>query len=88
MAPNDDNLRIQKFMALLVPNQRRIHAYILYLVPNSSDAEDILQETLAEIWNKFDDFKEGSNGRRKIQSDGFRSSHQKIPCVYWKDRGL
>ena len=48
-------------MALLVPNQRCIHAYILYLVPNSSDADDILQETLVEIWNKFDDFKEGRN---------------------------
>lgn len=57
----NDNLKIKKFMALLVPSQRRIHAYILYLVPNSSDADDILQETLAEIWNKFEDFEEGSN---------------------------
>jgi RNA polymerase sigma-70 factor (ECF subfamily) len=57
----NENLKIKKFMALLVPNQRRINAYILCLVPNSSDADDILQETLAEIWNKFDDFEEGSN---------------------------
>lgn len=48
-------------MSLLVPNQRRIHAFILYLVPNSSDADDILQETLAEMWNKFESFEQGSN---------------------------
>ncbi len=55
------NIKSKKFMALLVPNQRRIHAYILCLIPNSSDADDILQETLAELWNKFEDFTEGSN---------------------------
>ena len=58
---SNENLKSKKFMALLVPNQRRIHAYILYLVPNASDADDILQETLAEMWNRFDDFREGSN---------------------------
>lgn len=58
---NNENVKSKKFMSLLVPNQRRIHAFILYLVPNSSDADDILQETLAEMWNKFESFKQGSN---------------------------
>lgn len=50
-----------KFMGLLVPNQRNIHAFISYMVPNRSDSEDILQDTLSEMWNKFDDYEEGTN---------------------------
>lgn len=48
-------------MGLLVPNQRQVHAFILYLVPNRTDADDILQDTLAEMWNKFSDYQEGTN---------------------------
>ena len=55
------DIRTKQFISLLVPNQRHIHAYILYLVPHQSDADDILQDTLAEMWNKFDDFREGTN---------------------------
>ncbi len=48
-------------MGLLVPNQRQIQAFILYLVPNRADADDILQDTLSEMWNKFGEFRDGSN---------------------------
>lgn len=48
-------------MGLLVPNQRRIQAFILTLVPNIPDAEDIYQETLSEMWNKFDSFEMGTD---------------------------
>jgi len=50
-----------KFMSLLVPNQRRILAFILSMAPNKQDTEDILQETLAEMWNKFDRFEIGTD---------------------------
>lgn len=49
------------FMSLLVPNQRGIWAFILCLVPNKADAEDILQETLLELWRKFDTFEIGTD---------------------------
>jgi RNA polymerase sigma-70 factor (ECF subfamily) len=49
------------FMSLLVQNQKWIQAYISYMVPNRSDCEDILQDTLTEMWNKFDEYKEGTN---------------------------
>jgi len=49
------------FMSLLVQNQKWIQAYISYLVPNRSDCEDVLQDTLTEMWNKFDEYKEGTN---------------------------
>lgn len=58
---SDKDPRAGKFMALLVPNQRRILAFILSLVPNKLDTEDILQETLAEMWNKFDRFEMGTD---------------------------
>ena len=61
MENGSSDLKTKKFISLLVPNQRHIHAYILYLVPHQSDADDILQDTLAEMWNKFDDFREGTN---------------------------
>ncbi len=50
-----------EFMRLLVPNQRRILGFIITLVPNKADAEDILQETLTEMWNKFGSFTPGSD---------------------------
>jgi RNA polymerase sigma-70 factor, ECF subfamily len=50
-----------EFLGLLVPNQRRVQAFILTLVPNIDDAEDIYQETLSEMWNKFDSFEIGTD---------------------------
>ncbi len=50
-----------EFLGLLVPNQRRIQAFILTLVPNIADAEDIYQETLSEMWKQFDSFEVGTD---------------------------
>ena len=51
----------REFMNLLVPNQRRILAYIISMIPRKNDAEDVLQETLTEMWNKFDQFDIGTD---------------------------
>jgi len=48
-------------MRLFLQNQRRIYGLILALVPNGPDADDILQETSAVLWQKFDEFDPGSN---------------------------
>ena len=56
-----DNQVTERFMSLLVANQKRIYTFIRYLVPNRNDADDILQETLAEMWKKFDLFEEGTS---------------------------
>jgi RNA polymerase sigma-70 factor (ECF subfamily) len=61
MTDEQEKLNSGRFLKLLVPNQKRIHAFILYLVPNQSDAEDILQEALMEMWNKFGDYRDGSD---------------------------
>ncbi|AQT69073.1 RNA polymerase sigma factor [Anaerohalosphaera lusitana] len=51
----------EQFVALLVPNQRKVQAFILMLVPNKTDADDIFQETICEMWNKFGDFQPGTD---------------------------
>ena len=48
-------------MRLFLENQRRITGLILALVPHGPDADDILQETCAVLWQKFDEFDPGSN---------------------------
>ena len=49
------------FLSLLVPNQTRIQAFILMLVPNINDAEDIYQETVSVMWDKIDTFEKGTD---------------------------
>lgn len=49
------------FFRLYLQSQRRIYAYILMLVPNCSDADDILQQSSSIMWEKFDTFEPGSN---------------------------
>ena len=56
----DDN-RTDRFLRLLTPVQTRIYAYILSLWPNRVESEDILQETIATMWSKFDDYQSGTD---------------------------
>jgi len=48
-------------MALMTRHQRQIFSYIYVLVPNRSDAEDLLQETSLVICEKFHEFREGTD---------------------------
>ena len=48
-------------MGLFLSHQTKINSFIVYLVPPKQDSEDILQETLMEMWRKFDQFEDGSN---------------------------
>ena len=53
--------RAERFVALLTQHQRAVGAYVLTLVPNWTDAEEILQETNVVLWREFDKFVEGTN---------------------------
>jgi RNA polymerase sigma-70 factor (ECF subfamily) len=44
----------KSFLRLFVPNGRRLYAYILTLLPNRADADDVLQEASVVLWDKFD----------------------------------
>ena len=50
-----------EFLRLLMANQKRIYAFILALVPNHGDAEDLFQETVLLMWSKFGGFTRGTN---------------------------
>jgi RNA polymerase sigma-70 factor (ECF subfamily) len=51
----------KRLMVLMTRHQRQIFSYIYVLVPNRSDAEDLLQETSLVICEKFQEFREGSD---------------------------
>src|SRR5215468_5020000 len=42
------------FLRLFLQNQRRIYAYVLTLLPNRADADDVFQEASLVLWDKFD----------------------------------
>jgi RNA polymerase sigma-70 factor (ECF subfamily) len=42
------------FLTLFLQNQRRLYAYVLTLLPNRADADDVLQETSLVMWDRFD----------------------------------
>jgi RNA polymerase sigma-70 factor (ECF subfamily) len=51
----------QDFVALFLAHQPRIYAFIVSLVPNRSDADDLLQETGLTLYQKFPTFQPGTD---------------------------
>ena len=56
-----DDSKAGRFFSLFMSSQNQIYSYILVLVPDSNDADDIMQETATVLWNKFDQFEAGTN---------------------------
>ena len=44
----------QRFLSLFLRSEREIFRYVAVLVPNVTDAEDIVQQTALALWEKFD----------------------------------
>jgi RNA polymerase sigma-70 factor (ECF subfamily) len=51
----------RELVGLLSRHQRKIFAYLYTLVPNRTDADDLLQETCLTIYEKFDEFEPGTD---------------------------
>ena len=51
----------EEFIRAFTQSQRPLFLYILPLVGNPSDADEVLQETNLVIWSKWDQFEEGTN---------------------------
>ncbi|MEN6308397.1 MAG: sigma-70 family RNA polymerase sigma factor [Anaerohalosphaeraceae bacterium] len=51
----------REFIELLTKNYCRINSFIFCMVPNETDSEDIMQETTALMWEKFDQYKPETN---------------------------
>ena len=58
---NDKSNTEEKFVSLLTANQRKIFAYIMSLVANVNDADDIMQETVNVMLKKFNEFDLGTD---------------------------
>ncbi|MBI1373216.1 MAG: sigma-70 family RNA polymerase sigma factor [Phycisphaera sp.] len=56
-----DDDRAEHFIRLLAENERRIAGYLVTLVPDWNDAEDILQEAKVAMWREFNNFELGTN---------------------------
>lgn len=71
-----------QFFKLYIQSQKPIFNYILMMVPNLSDAEDILQEVSALMWSKFDEFVKGTN----FTSWGIQIAYYNILQFYRKHK--
>jgi RNA polymerase sigma-70 factor, ECF subfamily len=56
-----DSSKTNDFLRLLMANQKRIYAFILAMVPNHADAQDLFQETVLVMWSRFDGFSRGTS---------------------------
>ena len=54
------------FVALFVKNQRRIYGYILTLVPDCNEADDLFQQTSMVLWEKSGEFRPAKKGTGPI----------------------
>ena len=51
----------RQFIRLMTRHERLVYGYILSLVPNWADADEILQETNIRLWEEFEKFETGTN---------------------------
>lgn len=58
---DNKELKSEQFFRLYNAAQRRIYAYLLMLVHNHNDAEDLLQETASILWEQFNQFEKGGS---------------------------
>jgi RNA polymerase sigma-70 factor (ECF subfamily) len=56
--------RGDEFTSLLAQSERQLFAYVLALVWNAQDAEDLYQQTAMLMWEKFDEFERGTDFAR------------------------
>jgi RNA polymerase sigma-70 factor (ECF subfamily) len=57
----DRDKRTLEFLRLFVQHQQEIYAYILTLVPHVHDADDLFQDGMVVMWQKFNQFQPGTN---------------------------
>ena len=61
MATSSPNLHSEgEFVRLYTASSRRIYTYILTLLPNRTDAEDVFQDVSVLLWEKFPEFTPGT----------------------------
>ncbi len=75
--------RYEEFVMLFARTEPALHSFVLSLVPNWADAEEILQQTSFILWRKFDQFEPGSSFRHwacqiaRFEVLNFRKKHRR-----------
>ncbi len=59
--PENTHRRATEFVRLLKQHDQRVSGFIFALVPDWSDAEDLIQETSVRLWEQFGDYRPGSD---------------------------
>ena len=59
--PDASTEKLDQFVAAFLGSQRRLYQFVHSLVPETSDAEDVLQDASLVMWKKFDEFEAGTN---------------------------
>jgi RNA polymerase sigma-70 factor (ECF subfamily) len=44
------------FSRLFVAHERSLYGFVFSLLPNRNEADDVLQDTMAQLWEHFDEF--------------------------------
>jgi RNA polymerase sigma-70 factor (ECF subfamily) len=57
---NSNELLQQQFIQLYLQHQLQIEAYVRSLILNRADADELLQDTAAVLWRKFEEFEQGT----------------------------
>ena len=52
------------FLRLYVENEEALRGFVRSLVPTLEDAREVMQETAALLWRKFDELDSAENFRR------------------------
>jgi len=71
----------ESFVRHLTNSQTALYAYILALVPNRHDANDILQDTNLVLWRRSGEYQEGTN----FLAWAYRIAHFKV-LAHHRDR--
>ena len=58
---NSSNDPSEQFLELLALHEAQLLGFLYALVHNQADAEDLFQQTVLTMWQKFDEFESGSN---------------------------
>lgn len=57
------NDRHEQFVALFVRHEAAIHSFVLTLLPDVADAEEVVQQASLTMWRRFDQFTPGTSFR-------------------------
>ncbi len=62
-APTPDPSRHEEFVSLYVRHEPAVFSFVLAMVQNTADAEDVVQRASMTMWRCFDQFQPGTNFR-------------------------